>query len=163
MKRLIILCTILVLGAFALWTGNAFAATETNDFTVTANVVDSCSISAGDLAFGNYDPTEGADVTAESTISITCSSGTSFEVELSMGADAVATQRKMLSGANLLNFNLFTDAAWANIWDDGTTSSATGTGDGANEDITVYGKIPSGQNTVPVGAYSETITASILY
>ena len=47
------------------------AATQTDTFDVTATIIASCTISAGDLAFGNYDPLSATPNDNTSTIAIT--------------------------------------------------------------------------------------------
>jgi spore coat protein U-like protein len=74
--------------------------------------------------------------------------------------------RTLLNGAATLDFNLYRDAAYAQIWGDGTASTFTvaGTGSGlltANT-ITVYGQIPVSQDK-PTGTYTSTITVTVNY
>ena len=166
MNRFSILSATIVFAAFTMIASTALAVDETDDFTVSASVVASCSITAGDLAFGDYDPVEGADVTATSTIDVACSNGAGWEVKLSTGAAADFTVREMSDGVSgTLEYNLFTEALHSNVWGDtsGGTASATGTGSGSSQQSTVYGLILAGQSTVPVGAYTDTITATVTY
>lgn len=157
------------LALFALVVGQstaAFAATETNTIAISATVVGSCSISGGTIAFGNYDPVEGADVSGSADLTVICSSGTSWTVSLDKGQAADFTTRTMDDGSsNYLNYNLFTNVGHTTVFGDGSgaTSTSAGTGTGSSQTVTVYGLIPSGQNTVPVGSYSESITATITY
>ena len=54
----------------------------------------------------------------------------------------------MTSGGNLLSYNIYTDAARANVWGDGTGGTVTiasSTGTGAAQNVTVYGRVPTGQ------------------
>ena len=148
---------------FALAPLISHATDETDTFTVSATVVDSCSITAGDLSFGNYDPTEGGDVTATSTIDITCSNGTGWTLKLCEGSAGVFTTRTMEKGTDTLNYNLYNEATHTTVWDNTVAGWVTGTGDGTAQSQTVYGKIPSGQNTAVVGAYTDTITATVTY
>jgi spore coat protein U-like protein len=39
--------------------------------------------------------------------------------------------------------------------------SSSGTGNAQN--VTVYGRVPSGQATVPPGAYADTVTVTVTY
>jgi len=57
------------------------AATRTTTFNVSATVVDNCVISAGDLSLGVFDGT--TDLASTSTITVNCSNGTDYTVDLS--------------------------------------------------------------------------------
>lgn len=143
------------------------AATQNDTFDVTATIVASCSISANDLAFGNYDPLSVTDLDQTTTISVTCSSGATYDIQLSGGLSANVAARSMdddATGTNLLNYSLFTDSGRTNNWGvTNGTDTYQGTGTGAAQVVTVYGRIPAGQTTLPVGTYADTITATIEY
>ena len=78
------------------------------------------------------------------------------------GAGATFPARRMTSGGNTLVYTLFTDPGRGTVWGDGTggSSLANGSGNGAAQAITVYGRIPSGQ-AVATGTYTDTITVTI--
>ncbi len=150
--------------------GIAQAATTTTTFAVTATVQSTCSATAATLAFPNYTPGGGAQ-TGNTSISVKCTKNTPFTVSLNAGSttgDAFA-QRLMGSGANTLQYNLYTTAALATIFGDGTggTGQIAGTGLGvatANT-VQVFGQVPdsvTNQAAVP-GAYSDTITVTVTY
>jgi spore coat protein U-like protein len=149
----------------------AVAGTSTDTFAVTANVVDSCLITATDINFGDYDPVSTnatTPVTRSDVFSYTCTSGTSATVSMSEGTYTSATgstpQRAMMNGTNALLYNLYSDAGYTNVWQ---TTSGTGhsvaVGTGSAQSFTVYAKIDAGQNTVPVGSYSDTVTVTITF
>jgi spore coat protein U-like protein len=136
--------------------------TATAQFSVTATIVKDCTVSATTLAFGNY---TGAVKTSTSTVSVTCTSGTTYTVGLSAGlaTGATVTTRKMQNGAALLNYGLFTNSGHTTNW--GNTSGTnwvSGTGSGSAQGITVYGQIPAAQYVTP-GSYTDTITVSVTY
>ena len=68
--------------------------TVTAQFSVTATIVKDCTVSATNLAFGNY---TGAVNNSTSTVSVNCTSGTAYTVGLSAGlaTGATVTTRKM--------------------------------------------------------------------
>lgn len=153
----------------------AFAASTNTTFTVSASVVANCTISATNLAFGNYDPvvannTTGADLYANSTVTVACTKGApNVWIGLDAGANsasAVGTTRAMNTGVNYLSYELYTvdpnpapGAAWGNTQPTGksyvpATKAATA--------ITVFGRVPKGQDAA-IGSYSDTITATINY
>jgi len=81
------------------------------------------------------------------------------------GGGTFAT-RTLSSGGSTLDFNLYRDAAYSQVWGDGTgaTFTVAGTGSGllTSNNITVYGQIPISQDK-PVGTYTSLITVTVSY
>lgn len=157
---------ILGLGAVAgagLSTGTAEAATTTSTFNVTATVQATCTVSATNLAFGAY---AGVQVTGTTAIAVSCTNTTAYQVGLNAGATsgATVTTRQMAGpSAAVLNYALYRDAARTQNWGNTAgTDTVSGTGDGTQRSITVYGTIPAGQYVSP-GAYSDTIVVTVTY
>jgi spore coat protein U-like protein len=150
----------LVLG---LATQPAVAATVTTTFGVTATVQATCLVSAASLAFGTY---TGAVVDTASTVSVTCTNTTPYNVGLSVGlaTGATVTTRKMTGPASaLLSYSLFSDSSRTLNWGQTIgTDTVTGTGNGAAQAISVFGRLTAGQFVAP-GAYTDTITATVTY
>lgn len=142
------------------------AATTTTTFQVTATVLARCTITATDLAFGDYDPTNASPTDATSTITVRCNKNKAYDVGLDAGtfSGATVTTRRM-SGPDPdgLNYELYQDATRAINWGNTVgTNTVSGTGSGSTQTLTVYGRIPNDQS-VADGAYSDTITATITY
>jgi spore coat protein U-like protein len=158
---------ILGLGAAALTAGlplsQAAAATATTTFSVTANVVSTCSITTTNLNFGSY---SGVQLDGTATVTTTCSTGTTYEIQLHAGTAPGATTktRKMTGpGAQLLAYSLFRDAARTMNWGEVVpTDTVFGVGNGAAQPHTVYGRIPASQ-FVQSGAYSDTIAVELTF
>jgi spore coat protein U-like protein len=152
----------------ALSAPRAGAVTTTATMQVTANVQATCTVSTGNLAFGNYTGGSASPVDATTTITATCPPGQSYTIGLNAGLGPAATTstRKMTisgPGTSTLNYGLFTDSTHATNWDDiGGTNTVAGTGNGAGQSITAYGRIPAGQN-VQTGLYEDTITVTMDY
>ncbi|MFB9059440.1 MULTISPECIES: Csu type fimbrial protein [Sphingobium] len=142
------------------------AATTTTTFPVTASVLTACAVSANPLNFGNYDPTSATPLDATTNLSVLCTVGTSFTVGLNAGAasGATVTARRMVNGANILNYALYREAARTNIWGNtpGTDMPPATTAPILPTALTVYGRIPAGQN-VPAGGYADTVTVTVNY
>lgn len=154
------------LGALlALGCAPVLAATATTTFTVTATVAAACTISATDLAFGAYIPAAALPTDGSSTVTTTCTLAAPYNIGLNAGTGAGATvaARKMTSGANLLTYSLFQDAARLVVWGNtiGTDTVAL-VGTGLAVPTTVFGRIPALQN-VAVGSYTDTITATVTF
>lgn len=132
-----------------------------------------CSSASNPVAFGLYDPQSSAHLDNTGSITVTCQATVSlligYSVKLSAGSSGAYSQRKMLSGTNSLNYQVYTDAARTSIWGDG--SSSTGfIADGYLLQVltpvvrtyTVYGRVPGSQN-VKAGSYLDTLTVLITY
>jgi spore coat protein U-like protein len=136
--------------------------TDTTNFSVSVTVVKDCGVTATNLAFGTY---TGALVDSTSTISVTCTDTTTYNVGLSAGlaTGATVTTRSMQNGSALLHYSLFSNSGYTTNW--GNTIGANtvaGTGNGAVQPLTVYGQVPAGQHPTP-GSYADTITVSVTY
>jgi spore coat protein U-like protein len=131
----------------------AFGATATTTFTVTANVTGACTVSATNLAFGTYPVASAANIDATSTITVNCPNLLPYTVSV-----PTPTARAMTGPlpATPLNYALYSDLART------TAFSNSGAGTGANQNITVYGRIPSGQNPTQ-GSYTDTVTVTVTY
>jgi spore coat protein U-like protein len=136
----------------------AFAA-DTAELGVSATVSGVCNVTTTPVAFGSIDVTTAGTTDATGSYSVVCTSGTAWTAaaDAGNGATASVAVRKMTSGANLLNYGLFTDVGRA-------TNFATGggAGTGAAELTTIYGRIASGQ-VVPAGSYADSVTISLTY
>lgn len=157
-KALFVAVSVVALGA-----GNAAFAT-TDSFNVTAEVIENCTVSAADLAFGNYDPivanvSSGAgDIADSADLTVTCTNGSEVSIALDNG-DNFSGGRRMASGANFLSYELYQEVGHTNVFGSGAQAVAH-SGTGAAQTVTVFGNLPGGQN-VPVGSYSDIIDVTI--
>jgi len=147
--------------------GPVLGATANTTFHVGVTVPSSCSLTASDLSFPDTTANPSAAVDASSTINVTCTLTTAYAVSLDAGTatGATITGRKMSNGANTVSYALYSTAARTTIWGDGTLSTVTvsGTGNGAAQPLTVYGRIPSAQTNLAAGHAQDTITATVTY
>ncbi len=141
----------------------AAAQTATTTFQVTATVQATCLITANPLAFGTY---AGTQTDASTTISVTCTNTSAYNVALSAGnaVGATVTTRGMTGpGLAVLNYGLYTNPARSTNWGETVgTDTVAGVGSGTAQILTVYGRVPAGQFVTP-GAYVDTITATISF
>jgi spore coat protein U-like protein len=151
--------------ALAMTTAPASATTASASFQVTATVNASCTIGATDLTFGSYDPT-GGNVDASTQVSVACTNSSAWNVGLNEGtfSGATVSNRTMTGpGSFGLHYGLFTDSAHGSVWGNTVgTNTVSGTGTGAAQALTVYGRIPGLQN-VGAGNYADTITATVTF
>lgn len=145
----------------------AEAATASGTLTVSASVASVCLISNGTLAFGSYDPTSGSVLNGSTTVTLTCTLGTAYNIGLNAGAGSGATVllRKLTSGGNTLSYRLFRDASRTLNWGNTpTTDTLDGTSSASSltNTITIYGQIPASE-AVPTGSYSDTVAITVTY
>lgn len=143
------------------------AQTTSTTFTVSSTVVATCNVSAGAMNFGSMLPTPiQSNVDTTSSIVATCSNSVPYTIALSAGTGSGGTValRRMTSGSDTLNYQLYTDSQRTALWGDGTagTTVSNQTGTGSAQTITVYGRIPTGQ-TPPVGTYTDTVTVTVTF
>ncbi|APH54627.1 Protein U precursor [Granulibacter bethesdensis] len=137
------------------------AATTTTTFQVTATVQASCVIQAANLSFGNY---SGSQTDATSTLQVTCTNSTPYNIGLNAGtgSGASVSNRKMtLNSTSTLPYFLYSDSARTNNW--GNTpnqDTVSGTGNGSAQSLTIYGRIQAGNYPNP-GSYADTITVTV--
>jgi spore coat protein U-like protein len=89
-----------------------------------------------------------------------------IRVSLGKKAAETFTARRMTSGANLLLYALFQDAACSVVWGDGTGGSQyypiPNPQNGQWTSYIVYGRVTAGQD-VGAGSYSDTVVATVLW
>jgi spore coat protein U-like protein len=162
-----------ILGGFGLMmalAGTAAAGNAQSNINVSASVTATCSISAGAMAFGSYDPVAGSQVDGQATLTVSCTKGATATITLGQGSNAsgastdTAPVRRMKdSGTNMLSYALFSDSNRSVTWGNtaGTGVSYTSAGS-ASQPILVYGRIAASQD-LPAGSYTDTVVATITF
>jgi len=151
--------------AFAVSTPAA-AATQTATMGVSATVADNCSLTTTPVAFGSVDVTSGTAATAQGGITVKCTVGTSWSATASLGSNASGSTRRMAKTTDptkLLTYELFRDSGLSNAWTNDSSGAVTGSGAGANDSITIYARVPTGQQTAALGAYADSVTVTVTY
>jgi spore coat protein U-like protein len=122
---------------------------------------DVCTVSVVGPSFGVYDTTSSAPNDAVGRVQISCLSGAT--VTVSTGGSGTYFPRAMRSGAAILAYNLFVDAARTGIlgtWGGGTQVIFVPQGN--NRSVPIFGRIPPLQDVDP-GVYSDTLTVSVFF
>jgi spore coat protein U-like protein len=143
----------------------AGAATAGGTLPVSATVVKGCSVTTTPLTFGDYDPSAGANVDKTADLKVLCTTGTSFQVGLNAGMTGASVgARKMTNGGVALNYGLYQDLSRQTNWGNtpGTDTPTAVTATATTATLTVYGRIPSGQNVL-AGAYDDTVSVTVTY
>ncbi len=164
MDRNVLLATALAGTTVAL---TVTADTRNGTFSVSATVTKACAISGSPLAFGTLNVLAGSSADATGTLTATCTQGSAYTIGLSAGSAAGATtaDRRMTLASDptkTLSYSLSAvspgGANWGAV---GEAGVASGSGIGASQPITVYGRIPAGQTSAVMGTYSDVIIATI--
>lgn len=146
----------------------AMAADATGVVNISASVTPDCTVGTSTLAFGSASSAaiQAGNVDATGTVSVTCTNGVAYTIKLDLGGGTGASMasRKMASGGNLLNYTIYDSGTHTSVWGDGTDGSVTvaGSGSGAAQSISAYGRIFSGQ-TPAAGSYTDTVNVTVSY
>ena len=140
------------------------ATNKTTTFNTTATVPTTCSLATSDLDFGGVGLLN-AIKDGSTTLAVACTSGTSYNVGLSGGLSGAVdpTQRKMTKGLEHVVYGLYRDSGRTLPFGDVIgVNTATGTGSGLSQSISVYGRIQP-QTTPSAGVYNDTIIVTLTY
>ncbi len=143
------------------------AGTQASDtFTVTGSIAETCTVEADDLAFGTETQLD-ADVDSSSQIRTSCSTGLAYSVALGTGGGGSFSARRMVHQsfpAEIVGYQLYTDALRTQIWGDGSggTVTAGDTGSGSPQASTVHGRVAP-QATPRPGDYDDTVIVTVSY
>jgi spore coat protein U-like protein len=142
-----------------------FAGTSTGSMLVSSLVVNACVVAATPLVFGTINLIGASPNDSTSTITVTCTPGTTFNVGLDNGSN-FATNRRMRSAtaAVYVPYGLFSDTGHATAW--GTTigtNTVAGTAVLSPTLMTVYGRIPGGTAAVVADAYVDSVAVTVTY
>ncbi len=135
----------------------------------------SCSFSVTNMNFGLIDTLSGSAATSTATLNVTCSGSLPLLLPILVcphlaagtGGATSAAARQMLSGANSLDYQIYSDPAMSVVWGSYAWAYASrppplllspsilGNSSGT---LTLYGRVPGGQATVPPGTYLSTFS-----
>ncbi|HEJ6930391.1 spore coat protein U domain-containing protein [Serratia sp. Lou2A] len=165
MTRQAVTCMLLTLA------GACHANVNTATVGVSATLVKSCvagTTSGGNTTFGTFNfgtvyfLNTAIMVVGQANagaLQINCNNGTSYTVLLSGGQSGNTAARYLQSAAGArVNYNLYTSASYATIWDNVTGVTQTATGQSVW--LPVYGMIPV-QATPATGTYTDTVQVTI--
>lgn len=137
----------------------SFASTNSN-FTVRATVPKHCIFTTTAINFGSHSVLNTA-LNASGAINLTCTPETTYSIALETGSTPV-NQRQMRNGANSVNYALYKDAGRTQLWGNSIADKYSGTGDGTQHVIPVYGSVPA-QATPPPAVYTDNVIVTITY
>jgi spore coat protein U-like protein len=170
LKSYLAIAAILCLASTFVAVNVGSAATATGSLAVSGSVGASCSVGTSSLNFGAL--TSGVALSGSGTISVTCTSGAVYSVDLDAGlihlagSDRILYNGNGLGSANIGNFlsyDLYQDAGHTLLWGSGLSggSAKAGTGTGAAQNIPVYGNIPA--QPVNPGSFTDTVGVTVTF
>ena len=128
-----------------------------------------CSVSVTGVAFGAYDTLSPANDDSAGSLTAVCHpSDQSIEVLISGGSSGSVLARTMRNGAQVLNYNLYTDAARTSVWGDGSSGNTLTLNNGnvssgqRTFSQPIYGRIPALQ-AVGMGSYNDTLVVTVVF
>jgi len=149
---------------------SALSATSTTSFNVTATINSACSVTASTLAFGIYNPILAASLNASTTLNVTCTNGSTYNVGLDAGSGTGATisnrlMTRISGGTDTIAYCLYQNSGLTTTWGNTiNTNTVTGTGTGSAQPITIYGSIfASNATSIPPASYSDTVNVTVTY
>jgi spore coat protein U-like protein len=139
-----------------------------------ATCANSATVSATNIVFGTINPfVLPQDSTGILTLQYTnngaaCNQVSVVTLGVGTGVGATAAIRKMTSGANTLNYTIYTPpgpptTVWDNVTGYTAPSVAIPANGNATQMITMYGRILSGQSNAAIGAYTDTVIITVTY
>jgi len=140
---------------------------KTTTFDVTLTIIADCTIAASNLNFGSSQGVLAAAVNANTTLNVTCTNTTPYNVGLNAGTGTGSTVAARLmsgTGANTstIQYTLKQTSGGSNWGNTQGTDTVSGTGTGSSQSLTVFGNIPV-QTTPQPDAYKSTITATVYF
>lgn len=143
---------------------SASAGTSTSDMTVNGTVSAACSITAPTLTL-SYDPVANSSTLGTGNISVTCTNGAAYTVDIENPVSLPGSTHSMASTAtpaDTVNYTIYKDGTGTTAWSD--TATLTGTGSGAAQSLAVSAKIDAGQTTAKVHSdYTDTVTVTVTF
>ena len=162
-KQLLVLASFgaLVVGYHS--AAQAAGKTEDQKFKVSANVVAGCTLTLAPIAFGNYDPINGAALTATANWTVKCTKGAALQIAIGNGQHAVnaltngMTLGGLIPGGDKLGYTLVNSSGTP--WNNATLSIPDG--NGTDQTVTVTGKLPANQNVAVGDGYEDQVVATV--
>ncbi|APW42437.1 Csu type fimbrial protein [Rhodoferax saidenbachensis] len=152
-----------LLGALGICVGVANNGTTVRNMTISLTVTNDCTINAPAVNFGSAPLVSGFGTVSQS-ISLLCSKGMTYTVGLSTGAYPANGRRRMASGANRLEYDIFkTDSTvWGNIGS--ARANGPAMADGVSlQTIGYTARVYQDQATPPVGSFADSVVVDVSF
>jgi len=153
-----------LVGLFIVSSDPAASLTTAGTFIASTSVASACTFSAGAMGF---DPYTGSTITANSVLTVNCSTGTSFTISFNDTANGSGEYTLQNTTTNVSSAGHQLLVSFAKSGGGAMTSGAatiTGTGAGTSSAAgTITGTIAQGQTGKSAGSYSKIMTLRLDY
>ncbi len=163
-----LMCSLLSLGG-----SDVLASTQTATIPVTVFVGEGCGLTtnAGGIDFGVYNPAgQSSPLTQNTTLNVICTPSTNYTIGLDYGQNNGSASNRFVKcatpgscGTGTMNYNLYRDSQTQNVWGNVSGNWVSGTGNGATQPYTVYGKLPVQSSAPSNGIFIDTVTATLTF
>lgn len=137
--------------------------TVTRPLTITMQVTNDCTITAPNVNFGSA-PLVSGFPTVSQNLQLTCTKNMVYTVGLGPGGNTSGGRRQMISGSNVLAYDIF--KADATVWGINGTARANGPApaDGVTvQSIPYTARIYQNQATPPAGTYADSVVVEVTF
>ena len=151
---------------FLAHTAAAQASTVGTTMPVTSLTLNACLVVATPMVFGTLNQLGGTPNDSQSTVVVTCTPGTVYDVGLDNGIHAVANVRYMapVIGTGTIPYTLSTNAGRTTAWGNTVgTNTVSGTAGLVPTTLNVYGRVPSSAPPVAANAYADLVTVTVTF
>lgn len=126
-----------------------------------------CTLSSTSITFGTYDVFQVGPSDSTGTITYRCDNNDhGIRITISSGSSGTFAGRTLQNGSETMAYNLFLNAAFTQVWGDGTGGTTAyflhNPPNKKDVPVTVYSRIPAGQD-VAVGSYGDTVVVTLEY
>jgi len=153
----------LLAGAVLLPAG-AMAATATANLDVSIKINGACTLSAATLAFADQTGLIiGANVDDTANVTVNCTNTAPYELGFGPGNNNQGGRRMADGSGNFINYNIYGDFGRISVLTAlGGGSTINGFGDGNDQTLVVYGRVPP-QTVTAVGTYTDQVVMTLEY
>ncbi|MDD2874950.1 MAG: spore coat U domain-containing protein [Azoarcus sp.] len=154
-----------ILMSAGMFVDTAQAATDTVNMPVTITIQNACDVSTvapTTLNFGTAGPLT-ANVDSTSVITVTCTTGATYDIGLDGGGSTNVAARVMTRSSESVGYQLYQEATHTTVWGNTVaTDTIASTGTGTAQTFTVYGRVPP-QAAPTAGVYNDTVLVTVTY
>lgn len=144
----------------------AYASSVTGTMPVTAISLNACAVVATPLVFGTLNQIGGTATDSQTTVVVTCTPGTTYDVGLDSGTHDSGGTRHMqavLSSATV-PYALYSNASRTTAWGNTIgTNTVPGTAGLLPATFTVFGRVPGNAPLVAAGVYADVVTVTVTF
>lgn len=143
----------------------AQSATASTVMPVTASVTSSCIVVAQPLAFGTLS-LAGGNNDSQTTITLTCTPGITYNLGLDAGTHAQGGVRRMAGTLNgsTIPYYIYSNAGRTTEWGNTIgTNTVSGTVSTPITNLTVYGRVAANASLFAAGGYTDAVTVTVTF